>query len=93
MLIPGLTAKLSKLAEEGDALSQHLFADAGAALAAYIAALSERAHTGRNGSCDRLRVVCVGSVWNSWETLRQGVLKQLAARRVSIMMLIIMFIV
>ncbi|XP_047539622.1 serine protease HTRA2, mitochondrial-like [Vanessa atalanta] len=80
----GLTAKLSKLAEQGDALSQHVFAGAGAALAAHAAALAERAHGARNGTSAALRVVCVGSVWNSWDALRPGLLKQLAARRVKI---------
>ncbi|XP_045780240.1 serine protease HTRA2, mitochondrial-like [Maniola jurtina] len=83
----GLTAKLSKLAESGDALSQHLFADAGAALAAHLAALIERAQKAQKegGSVvfrEGIRVVCVGSVWNSWKALKPGALKQLADRRV-----------
>uniref|UniRef100_S4NXX5 N-acetyl-D-glucosamine kinase n=2 Tax=Pararge aegeria TaxID=116150 RepID=S4NXX5_9NEOP len=81
----GLTAKLSKLAEAGDALSQHLFAEAGAALAAHVAALTERAQRAHSGAAvfrDGIRVVCVGSVWNSWSALKPGALKQLAARRV-----------
>ncbi|XP_072936185.1 uncharacterized protein [Epargyreus clarus] len=120
----GLTAKLSSLADDGDALSQHLFADAGAALAAHVAALAERAETKHNGTFEingqngatselenvngasevkqngsangqhganghgencfgnALRVVCVGSVWNSWDALKPGALKQLADRRV-----------
>ncbi|CAH2238049.1 jg21661 [Pararge aegeria aegeria] len=80
----GLTAKLSKLAEAGDALSQHLFAEAGAALAAHVAALTERAQRAHSGAAvfrDGIRVVCVGSVWNSWSALKPGALKQLAARR------------
>nr|XP_034837152.1 serine protease HTRA2, mitochondrial-like [Maniola hyperantus] len=83
----GLTAKLSKLAESGDALSQHLFADAGAALAAHLAALIERAQKAHNGSVvfrEGIRVVCVGSVWNSWKALKPGALKQLADRRVKL---------
>ncbi|CAH0720993.1 unnamed protein product, partial [Brenthis ino] len=75
----GLTAKLSKLALSGDTLSQHLFAEAGASLAAHISALCERSGVG--GS---LRVVCVGSVWNSWEVMKPGVLSQLGARRVNV---------
>ncbi|XP_023946400.2 uncharacterized protein LOC112051830 [Bicyclus anynana] len=80
----GLTAKLSKLAESGDAMSQHLFADAGAALAAHVAALAERAQRAHGAVLFRggVRVVCVGSVWNSWHALRPGALNQLAARRV-----------
>ncbi|XP_046973038.1 N-acetyl-D-glucosamine kinase [Vanessa cardui] len=75
----GLTAKLSSLAAAGDALSRHVLALAGAALAGHAAALAERAPPASS-----LRVVCVGSVWNSWDALRPGFLKQLAARRVKI---------
>ncbi|CAG4961418.1 unnamed protein product [Parnassius apollo] len=72
----GLTAKLSALAVQGDALCMHLFSEAGAALAAHIAALCSRS------ALPSVRVVCVGSVWNSWNTLKSGVLQQLAERRV-----------
>lgn len=69
--------KLSSLAASGDALSKHLFACAGAALAAHAAALARR-----GGDAARLRVVCVGSVWKSWPLLRPGALRELAHRGV-----------
>lgn len=73
-----MTSKLSSLAYKGDELSRHIFFQAGAALASHAAALAVR--------CDapRLRVVCVGSVWKSWDILKPGVLKQLRNRKVSI---------
>lgn len=73
----GVTSKLSSLAYKGDELSRHIFSLAGAALASHAAALAVR--------CDapRLRVVCVGSVWKSWDILKPGVLKQLRNRKVS----------
>ncbi|XP_013183248.1 uncharacterized protein LOC106129280 [Amyelois transitella] len=67
----GLTAKLSVLAYDGDALSRHLFAVAGSAVAAHIVALAPRT------PAKKVRVVCVGSVWKSWELLKPGVLKEL----------------
>lgn len=73
---PGVTVKLAKLAKHGDALSQHLFAEAGSTLAAHIAALAHKS------TAARLRVVCVGSVWNSWDALKPGVLSELHSRRV-----------
>ncbi|KAM3956497.1 HTRA2-related serine protease [Aphomia sociella] len=73
----GLTAKLSKLAYQGDALSCHLFAEAGSAIAAHIAALASKC-TGR------VRIVCVGSVWKSWDVLKPGVLRELADRKFKI---------
>ncbi|XP_063541999.1 uncharacterized protein LOC134750693 [Cydia strobilella] len=72
----GLTQKLSHLALRGDALSRHLFAEAGSALAAHVAALVPKTNA------RHVRVVCVGSVWNSWELLKPGALKELNIRRV-----------
>ncbi|CAH0597773.1 unnamed protein product [Chrysodeixis includens] len=76
-MFAGVTSKLSALAYKGDDLSLHIFASAGAALASHAAALASRS------SASRLRVVCVGSVWKSWDILKPGVLKQLANRRVN----------
>ncbi|XP_026729515.1 LOW QUALITY PROTEIN: serine protease HTRA2, mitochondrial-like [Trichoplusia ni] len=76
-MFAGVTSKLSALAYKGDDLSLHIFASAGAALASHAAALATRS------SAPRLRVVCVGSVWKSWDILKPGVLKQLAKRRVT----------
>ncbi|CAG9569577.1 unnamed protein product [Danaus chrysippus] len=92
----GLTSKLSQLAYEGDELAQHVFADAGSALAAHAAALADKAQR-RNrrekgqgegmeengGELKTIRVVCVGSVWKSWSLLKPGTLKQLNKRRIT----------
>ncbi|XP_026313636.1 serine protease HTRA2, mitochondrial-like [Hyposmocoma kahamanoa] len=72
----GLTVELACLASQGDRLSQQLFIDAGAALADHIVALL------RHSKMDRMRVVCVGSVWKSWSLLQPGVLKRFAERKV-----------
>lgn len=73
----GLTVELAHLASEGDRLSQQLFIDAGAALADHMVALL------RHSRVDRMRVVCVGSVWKSWSLLQPGVLKRFAEKKVS----------
>lgn len=72
----GLTVKLSALAYKGDELSRHIFAEAGGALAAHVVALARRS------TAKRLRVVCVGSVWNSWDVLKPGMLNELNAKKV-----------
>ncbi|XP_059062978.1 serine protease HTRA2, mitochondrial-like [Achroia grisella] len=72
-----LTATLSKLAYQGDALACHLFAEAGSAIAAHIAALAPK-------STGKVRIVCVGSVWKSWDVLKPGVLKELTHRNLKI---------
>ncbi|XP_075986885.1 uncharacterized protein LOC142983748 [Anticarsia gemmatalis] len=75
-MFAGVTSKLASLAYNGDALSLHLFACAGATLAAHAAALASRS------TSKQIRVVCVGSVWKSWDILKPGVLKELARRQV-----------
>ncbi|KAJ8715536.1 hypothetical protein PYW07_010018 [Mythimna separata] len=75
-MFAGVTAKLSPLAYKGDSLSRHIFSLAGAALASHVAALAVRS------DAPRLRVVCVGSVWKSWDILKPGVLRQLRERQV-----------
>ncbi|CAH0683893.1 unnamed protein product [Chilo suppressalis] len=74
-LFAGATMKLAKLAYQGDPLARHLFSEAGQTLAAHIVALSRRT------TIERLRVVCVGSVWKSWEILKPGFLKELTRRQ------------
>lgn len=74
-LFAAVTVKLAKLAYQGDALARHIFAEAGCSLAAHVIALAQ--HT----TVDRLRVVCVGSVWKSWDILKPGFLKELTRRR------------
>ncbi|CAG9794919.1 unnamed protein product [Diatraea saccharalis] len=76
-LFAGVTVKLAKLAYQGDQLSSHIFAEAGQTLAAHIVALAQRT------TINRLRVVCVGSVWKSWEILKPGFLKELARRQLT----------
>nr|XP_049704983.1 serine protease HTRA2, mitochondrial-like [Helicoverpa armigera] len=75
-MFAGVTSKLSSLAYKGDELSRHLFSQAGVTLASHVAALAVHCET------RRIRVVCVGSVWKSWDILKPGFLKQLKFRKV-----------
>nr|XP_021194394.2 serine protease HTRA2, mitochondrial [Helicoverpa armigera] len=75
-MFAGVTSKLSSLAYKGDELSRHLFSQAGVTLASHVAALAVHCET------RRIRVVCVGSVWKSWDILKPGFLKQLKHRKV-----------
>lgn len=72
-----LCEKLSHLASKGDQLSLHLFEDAGRYLAKATTALlphvsDELLHNGN------LNIVCVGSVWKSWNLLKDGYSKEVA---------------
>lgn len=72
-----LCEKLSHLATNGDELCLHLFEEAGRYLARAKMALLPNV-------CDKLlingnlNVVCVGSVWKSWNLLKDGFSKELA---------------
>ena len=66
-----LCKKMSKAAEQGDELCKQIFIDAGRQLAKAISALLPRVdpELTKSGS---LSIICVGSVWLSWELLRPG---------------------
>ncbi|XP_078080645.1 N-acetyl-D-glucosamine kinase [Mustelus asterias] len=70
--IAGFCRALAEVAVAGDHLSRHIFTRAGQELAWHVAAVLPQAdkklHEGELG----LTIVCVGSVWNSWNLLRDG---------------------
>lgn len=62
-----LCCKLADLARnEGDSLAKYLFQQAGAQLGRSILAVAARA------SVESIEVVCVGSLWLSWDLLQPG---------------------
>ncbi|KAF4528656.1 hypothetical protein B566_EDAN016603 [Ephemera danica] len=68
----GLCKKLALAAGKGDPLCCWLFRQAGRDLARFIAALWPKAQSELTDLAGGLPVVCVGSVWLSWEQLRPG---------------------
>lgn len=78
----GLCAKLAKCArDEEDPLCRKLFEDAGQELARSVCALSPRISPTLISKCGRLDIVCVGSVWLSWELLEPGFTKELESAK------------
>ncbi|XP_072898184.1 N-acetyl-D-glucosamine kinase isoform X1 [Hemitrygon akajei] len=79
--IAGLCQVLAKVAKDGDALSCSVFRRAGQELAQHVVAVIPAADKilfeGELG----LPIVCVGSVWNSWDLLKDGFLEVLAEAR------------
>lgn len=77
-----LCKKLAHLAEEGDELCTYLFKESGKMLAKFILALIPKVQKSllNNGN---LHIVCVGSVWLSWNLLREGFLKELNHHKIS----------
>lgn len=78
----GLCASLAKCAtEEGDPLCRKLFDDAGVELARSVCALSPRISPALISQMGEVDVVCVGSVWQSWNLLESGFTRQLESAK------------
>lgn len=77
-----LCHKMADAATKGDKLCQTIFTDAGRQLAKMIAALLPRVNQQltRTGY---LSIICVGSVWLSWELLKDGFINELSNRKIS----------
>jgi N-acetylglucosamine kinase len=74
----GLCKDLAQLALQGDKLAAWVFEQAGRGLAQHIAALSPNFSEELLNQPGGLPVVCIGSVWKSWELLKPGFLKELS---------------
>lgn len=74
----GLCKSLAEGAAKGDPLCQHVFSLAGSALARNILALAPNVAPELLKAEGGLRVVCVGSVWKSWDLLREGFTREMA---------------
>lgn len=78
----GLCAKLAKCAmEKNDPLCRKLFDEAGQELARSVCALSPRISPALISQCGEVDIVCVGSVWLSWELLEPGFTRELESAK------------
>lgn len=73
----GLCQRLSQAAVQGDQLSQWLFSEAGRVLARHVIALFPKVDSKLLSEPGGLPVLCVGSVWSSWEFLKPGFVGEL----------------
>ena len=69
-----LTRRIAEAAVRGDALCAWLFEEAGRVLGRHIRALAPAISPTLTSAPGGLRVVCVGSVWKSWDLLKKGFL-------------------
>lgn len=82
----GLCARLARCAlDERDPLCRKLFDEAGQSLARSVCALQDKIspellRPSEDVAGSTLDIVCVGSVWLSWELLREGFVAELQAR-------------
>ncbi|XP_059210967.1 N-acetyl-D-glucosamine kinase [Centropristis striata] len=68
----GFCKKLAEGAEAGDALCRYVFTEAGRVLAKHVEAVLAAAQEPLLSSDLGLPILCVGSVWKSWELLKPG---------------------
>ncbi|KAM7366117.1 hypothetical protein PAMP_015585 [Pampus punctatissimus] len=73
----GFCKKLAEGAEAGDALCQYVFAQAGRVLAKHVEAVLPAAQEPLLSGDLGLPILCVGSVWKSWELLKPGFIEVL----------------
>ncbi|XP_061665037.1 N-acetyl-D-glucosamine kinase [Syngnathoides biaculeatus] len=75
----GFCQKLAEGAVAGDALCQYVFAQAGRVLARHVLAVLPAAPEALLRGDLGLPILCVGSVWKSWELLKAGFVEVLDA--------------
>uniref|UniRef100_A0AAR2LWN3 N-acetyl-D-glucosamine kinase n=1 Tax=Pygocentrus nattereri TaxID=42514 RepID=A0AAR2LWN3_PYGNA len=68
----GFCRKLAEGANAGDALCQYVFIQAGKILAQHIVAVLPKAHQELFSGELGLPILCEGSVWKSWELMKDG---------------------
>lgn len=73
----GLCKRIADAARAGDKLCQWLFSEAGKVLAEYIQSLVPSIHVDLLRAPGGVPVVCVGSVWKSWDLLHDAFVAQL----------------
>lgn len=73
---------MSVAAINGDELCQSIFTDAGRQLAKMVSALIPRVDKALIET-GHLSIICVGSVWKSWELLKAGFIKELSHHKTS----------
>nr|XP_023029015.1 N-acetyl-D-glucosamine kinase isoform X1 [Leptinotarsa decemlineata] len=79
--IASMTKSLSELARDGDKLSQEIFREAGTHLAKSISAVVPKASPELTQQEGGIHVICVGSVWLSWDLLKLGFIDCLRKNR------------
>ncbi|XP_064600875.1 LOW QUALITY PROTEIN: N-acetyl-D-glucosamine kinase-like [Liolophura sinensis] len=76
-----MAVKLAKGASElNDPLCKHIFEETGKILALHVQAVSQHADESLLKGPGGLSVVCVGSVWKSWDLMKEGFFKALKPR-------------
>ncbi|XP_075413109.1 N-acetyl-D-glucosamine kinase isoform X2 [Tenrec ecaudatus] len=79
----GFCQKIAEGAQQGDALSRYIFRKAGEVLGRHVVAVLPAIHPVLFQGETGLPILCVGSVWKSWELLKEGFISALTRGRES----------
>ncbi|XP_066536897.1 N-acetyl-D-glucosamine kinase isoform X2 [Hoplias malabaricus] len=79
----GFCRKLAEGAKEGDAFCRYVFTEAGKVLAQHIVAVLPKAHQDLFSGDLGLPILSVGSVWKSWELMKDGFTQVLSEAQAS----------
>ena len=74
----GLTKFLAEGAQKGDSTCRWLFSEAGKGLADHIIAVEPKIHPELT---KELPIVCIGSVWKSWDLIKDGFIQKLQEKK------------
>ncbi|XP_037383486.1 N-acetyl-D-glucosamine kinase isoform X1 [Talpa occidentalis] len=77
----GFCQKIAEAAQQGDPLSRYIFRKAGEMLGRHIVAVLPEIDPVLFQGVTGLPILCVGSVWKSWELLKEGFLLALTQGR------------
>ncbi|XP_074052045.1 N-acetyl-D-glucosamine kinase [Macrotis lagotis] len=80
-MFAGFCQKVAEGADQGDHLCQHIFKKAGEVLARHILAVLPSIQPALFQGPMGLPILCVGSVWRSWELLKEAFISTLAEGR------------
>ncbi|KAL6445832.1 hypothetical protein ACFW04_000920 [Cataglyphis niger] len=81
-IIAGFAKEVATGCEKGDPLCLKIFEEAGCFLAKHVIALSKKAHNDLKLAHGGLKVICVGSVWESWKFMKNGFVNEIHDTRI-----------
>ncbi|EZA51376.1 N-acetyl-D-glucosamine kinase [Ooceraea biroi] len=81
-IIAGFAKEIAVGCEKGDPLCLKIFEEAGCVLAKHIITLSKKAHNDLKLAHGGLKIICVGSVWQSWKFMENGFVDKIHNSRI-----------
>ncbi|XP_025262455.1 N-acetyl-D-glucosamine kinase isoform X1 [Camponotus floridanus] len=81
-IIAGFTKEIAIGCEKDDPLCLRIFEEAGCVLAKHVNVLWKKAHNDLKLAHGGIKVICVGSVWESWKFMKNGFVNEIHNRHI-----------